>query len=124
MACTDFRGVGLGKTNLHGTRMSFEAFGSGQGGDGGGQLSQGAGIELLNGDHFDVVGGGQAAAQSRYTVGRQDVIGAGSVVARGFGAEGTDEDAARMADFRYEIFVVNGQMFRRETVGEVHSLIE
>ena len=68
---------------------------------------------------------GQAAAQPRRAAGGQHVIGAGGVIARGFGAERPDEDAAgvsRPASSRLR--VGNAQVLGREAVGNLDRLLE
>src|SRR4051812_6825871 len=66
---------GSGKPHLHRSGMRFEAFGAGESSDGGCELSESSRIELLGRDHLDVVGGGEAAAQTRDAAGGQNVIG-------------------------------------------------
>ena len=51
--------------------MGFETFGAGQRGDGGCELGERAGIQLLDRDHLDVVGGGEASAQTGDSAGGQ-----------------------------------------------------
>ena len=97
--------------------MSFQALGAGERRYGRSQFAEGSRIELLNRDDLDVVGGGEASAEPGDTVGRQNVIRARRVVARGFGAEWPDENAARVADLREKFLVVDREMLRRETVG-------
>ena len=97
--------------------MGFESFGTGQRGDGGREVAQSRAGQLLHGDDLDVIGGGQAAAHARRAAGRQNVIGAGGVIAGGFGTEGSDEDAAGMADLLEQRFVGDAEMLGRESVG-------
>ena len=93
-------GAALIKADLHASGVGFQAFGSGQGGDGGGQFAEGGLGQFLDGDHFQVVGDGEAAALPGGAAGGEDVIGAGGVIAGGFGTVGADEDAAGVPDCR------------------------
>ena len=98
--------------------MGFEAFGAGQGGDGGGQFAEGGLGQFLDGDHFQIVGDGEASSLAGGSAGGEDVVGAGRVVAGGFGTVGADEDAAGVADSGEERGVGNAQVFGREAVGD------
>ena len=124
MLSTALRGLISSKAHLHGSGVGFEAFGAGQCRDGRRQLRQRAAVELLDRDHLDVVGGGESSAQAGHAVGREDVVGPGGVVARGFGAVRADENAAGVADLREQFFVVNAQVFRGEGVRKFRRFIE
>ena len=104
--------------------MRFQSFGAGERCDGRSQFAQSGGVELLDGDDLDVVGGGEPSAQTRGAVGGQNVIGPGGVVARGFRAERPDEDAAGVADFRDQFFVVDREVFGSECVREFDGFVE
>ena len=86
-------------SHLHGSGVGFESFGAGQRGDGGSEFAQCGLGQLLDGDDFDVVGGGEAAAEAGDAAGGEDVIRAGGIVSGGFGTERADEDAAGVTDF-------------------------
>ena len=93
------------KADLHGAGVGFEAFGAGQRRDGRGDARQARGVELLDRDDLHVIGRGQSAAQPGNAAGGQDVIGSRGVVAGGFGAVRSDEDAAGVVDLREQFFV-------------------
>ena len=80
--------------------------------------------QFLDGDDFQVVGDGEASAQAGGAAGGQHVIGAGGVVAGGFGTVRADEDAAGVTDFGEQRRVGNAQVFGREAVGDLDGFIE
>ena len=64
----------------------------------GGQFAESGLGQFLDRDYFQVVGDGESAVLAGGSAGGEDVIGAGGVVARGFGAVWTDKHAAGMMD--------------------------
>ena len=104
--------------------MGFEAFGAGEGGDGRGEFAEGGLGQVLHGDHFQVVGDGEAAAQAGGAAGGEDVVGAGCVVAGGFGTEGADEDAAGVADAGEQRLVGDAEVLGGEAIGDFDGFVE
>src|ERR1019366_10119041 len=97
----------------------FQAFGSCQGGDGGGQPTEGGLGQFLDRDYFQIVADTEAAALPGGAGSGQDVIGAGCVIAGRFGAVGADEYAACVQHSGYERGGRNAQVFGGETIGEL-----
>src|ERR1700683_1919239 len=79
---TALRGL-IPKAHLHGAGVGFEAFGGSQHGDGGSESRESAGIELLDRNHFHIIGRGKPPTQTRDAAGRQYVVGSGRVITRG-----------------------------------------
>ncbi len=104
--------------------MRLQTFGTRKSCDGGGETPEGIGGQLLDGDYFDEVGRGEAAANASRAGGRQDMIGAGGVIAGRFGTRWAEEHAARVLNFREERGVFEGEMLGRKLIGSLDRSIQ
>src|SRR6185437_7707667 len=113
-----------GKPHLHGSRVRFEPLSASKRGNRRRKFLERFGRKFLNRDHFDKIGSGQTTAKPRRTRSRQHMVGAGSIIARGFGTSRTNENTSRVADQADDSRVMHAHMFRRKTVRCLDGLIE
>ena len=104
--------------------MGFQAFGTRQGGDRGGQLLKRGGGQLLHGDHLQVIGYGQATALAGGAGGGEHVVGAGSIIPGRLGTEWAHENAAGVLHLGEQAAVGKAEVLRCETVGDLDGALE
>src|SRR2546427_13053051 len=94
-------GFGLGNgPDLYGSGVCLESFRARECRDGRCKTVERVFIQLLDGNHFQVIRDREPAAQACRSTCRQYVIGPGCIVARCLGTEWTDEYASCIPDLR------------------------